>query len=390
MKNYDNVNRPWPIILNTIKAKYKIICELDLLTLDQDPMSIFNTLSQINKSDFSPEEKIIVYHYDTDYYLENTGFTLTNLLRCLKFLQISPSTVLMLTNHHGIEKEIKDFFEKNFVDFDYKHDQIKIFESNHTCLQTTPDPLSTELDKELIQSPFSCLFGTKRTHRVVLLSQLQAQGILQQGLCAWGSPNVKPLPTESTVSLPCHEPTTYCLEFLTSIPFVRVNEHWPQKESLMTAVQKYGHLYDVFYQHPLVKGLPNTNKFDQPVLKNALLNVVVETVYQYPYPYITEKTFRPILHKRPFVLIGAPNSLKFLKSIGFKTFENYWDESYDSMQDPNDRMSAVVDIIIKITQSTVAQHQQLCHNMNEILNFNFEHYTKNYAHSDLYNKLIKI
>ena len=43
----------------------------------------------------------------------------------------------------------------------------------------------------------------------------------------------------------------------------------------------------------------------------------------------------------PFIIVGSPGTLKELKSYGFKTFSDFWDESYDEIENPNDRMIAI-------------------------------------------------
>lgn len=45
--------------------------------------------------------------------------------------------------------------------------------------------------------------------------------------------------------------------------------------------------------------------------------------------WFTEKIFKPIWFMQPFVLIGFPGSLSHLKTLGFKTFDEYIDERYD-------------------------------------------------------------
>jgi hypothetical protein len=44
---------------------------------------------------------------------------------------------------------------------------------------------------------------------------------------------------------------------------------------------------------------------------------------------LTEKTAKPILACRPFMMYGMPNRLKELKKLGFQTFDTWWDEDYD-------------------------------------------------------------
>ena len=48
-------------------------------------------------------------------------------------------------------------------------------------------------------------------------------------------------------------------------------------------------------------------------------------------PFVTEKTFKPIQYQHPFMVYGHSGTLKFLHNLGFETFENLFDESYDSV-----------------------------------------------------------
>jgi hypothetical protein len=377
----------WSAIDKELHKKYKILSTISFPTLDHDPKKMFHMLAAARKDVFQSNEKILVLHYDTDYYVRGVGFTLQNFLRCLKFLDISPSAVLFFTNHHGIQKEIKNFYLEQYVNFDTHNDRMMIFENNYVNIQSTPHPLQTSIDIDKIHLAFSCLLGRKRTHRVVLLSQLQKLNIVDKGMCSWNAPDDPTWPPNTLEWKPQSEENSASPEFLITQPFQKANEHWPLCAELVESHKKFAHLYDQSYKHPKILGLANANRFDQPALKQTLVNVVVETVFQYPYPYISEKTFRPILHKRPFILIGAAHTLQYLKSLGFKTFQDFWNEDYDAVQDASQRMLLVVDVINKISFLTVAQLQELCYNMREILEHNFDHYIKYYAQDKLFEQL---
>jgi len=49
--------------------------------------------------------------------------------------------------------------------------------------------------------------------------------------------------------------------------------------------------------------------------------------------FFTEKLWRCIFYKRPFMLMGSPGQLQTLRELGFKTFENFWNEDYDKEPD---------------------------------------------------------
>lgn len=59
--------------------------------------------------------------------------------------------------------------------------------------------------------------------------------------------------------------------------------------------------------------------------RKHFLNVVSETIF-YPWDplFITEKTFKPIIGLRPFVINGQSKIYNWLRKQGFKTFNNYW------------------------------------------------------------------
>lgn len=48
-------------------------------------------------------------------------------------------------------------------------------------------------------------------------------------------------------------------------------------------------------------------------------------------PLISEKTFKPIAFWHPFVVCGDRHSLKYLRQLGFETFDNLFNETYDSI-----------------------------------------------------------
>lgn len=65
--------------------------------------------------------------------------------------------------------------------------------------------------------------------------------------------------------------------------------------------------------------------------------------------FITEKTFKPIAFKHPFMIYSAPGSLQYIKSQGFETYENLFDESYDGVRG-SDRLDKIITNIEKFIQ----------------------------------------
>lgn len=100
------------------------------------------------------------------------------------------------------------------------------------------------------------------------------------------------------------------------------------------------------YKDPIIQGTPNVNnRLHADFYKKIGIDIVVETAMEYPYNFITEKTYRPIANGRPFVIIGPLRTLTFLKSFGFLTFSSIIDESYDNIKDPEQRFIAACNSI---------------------------------------------
>lgn len=61
--------------------------------------------------------------------------------------------------------------------------------------------------------------------------------------------------------------------------------------------------------------------------------------------FVTEKTYKPILNEHPFIIIGCLGILKYLRGLGFKTYPEFFDESYDDIINPKDRIIKIIDEI---------------------------------------------
>ena len=91
----------------------------------------------------------------------------------------------------------------------------------------------------------------------------------------------------------------------------------------------------------------------------TLLQVVTETCYSGNKLHLTEKTFKPMVLKQPFILVSNRGSLEYLRSYGFRTFEGIWDESYDSLPD-NERTSAIADLLLELEHADWNKIQKQC------------------------------
>ena len=55
--------------------------------------------------------------------------------------------------------------------------------------------------------------------------------------------------------------------------------------------------------------------------------------------FITEKSYKPMVVRRPFVIMGHHRILQDLRADGYETFPELWDESYDTIENAEETLS---------------------------------------------------
>jgi len=100
---------------------------------------------------------------------------------------------------------------------------------------------------------------------------------------------------------------------------------------------------------PTTAGAASSADFVDADYQATNIEVVLETLFDDDRLHLTEKSLRPIACAHPFILTGTYGSLEYLRSYGFKTFDTVWDESYDQILDPKERLKAIVDLMQQIS-----------------------------------------
>lgn len=118
--------------------------------------------------------------------------------------------------------------------------------------------------------------------------------------------------------------------------------------------------YDVTQNGPTV-----SNHFEQ-----SLLSVITETTYEDGDVFISEKTFKAIAHGHPFIIVGPAESLQVLRRMGFETFSDIIDESYDSEYEAIPRMDKIIAELKRINSLDEDSRLDLYHKLMEVANRN--------------------
>ena len=87
--------------------------------------------------------------------------------------------------------------------------------------------------------------------------------------------------------------------------------------------------------------------------------------------FMTEKIWKPIIAQQFFVVHGNYLYLQKLRDMGFRTYNNYFEEAYDLDRDPNLRIDTIVDVCDRLRD---APWQDMYLQSKALRQYNFDHF----------------
>jgi hypothetical protein len=85
---------------------------------------------------------------------------------------------------------------------------------------------------------------------------------------------------------------------------------------------------------------------------------------------VTEKLWRSIIARRPFIVMSNPNYLANLKRLGFKTFDRWWSEEYDTYSIQY-RITRIEQLLAIIARWDLAKLSTTLIEMQSVLDYNY-------------------
>jgi len=108
--------------------------------------------------------------------------------------------------------------------------------------------------------------------------------------------------------------------------------------------------------------------------ERTFISMVTESLADDDTLFFSEKIWKPIMVGHPFIIYGNQFTLKYLKSLGYKTFGKWIDESYDEIYDRVHRAQKIVSELKKFNDKTIEELTSIRLEMEEICIFNKQHY----------------
>jgi len=223
-------------------------------------------------------------------------------------------------------------------------------------------PSNRKIKKKYIT--FNRLTSNKRVYRSLFISELIERNILDQGYVSYN--DVCPDNEKDFI---------WNLESVVDEGLIKPQVMVDAARNIMKAPLP---LRIDYRDEPLI---PN-NSFTLGAVKEtqeSFVYVVTETCYWERKCHLTEKIFKPIVSKMPFILVGPAHNLEYLRSYGFQTFDYWWDESYDDIEDPILRMKEISCVLEGICKLPTKDLEVTLQEMQSVLDYNYNlFYSQNF------------
>jgi hypothetical protein len=225
------------------------------------------------------------------------------------------------------------------------------YEDNLSAQQHT-DKIFSKTSK-----PYKFLFlnGRARPHRKYLYEQLRRTGALDHAL--WTMLDCKP-----TVVRSFHLKENDIDIMATSSPLQRLPEQYEVAQ----------------YRNPVFGPITPSSNIKQELFNrewgeiylepapyiDTYFSVITETICaESPYSFRTEKIAKPLAMGHPFIAVSNAGFYRDLHRLGFQTFGHVIDESFDSIENHQDRVDRIAQIVTDLCQQDLASFLKECYNV---------------------------
>ena len=222
----------------------------------------------------------------------------------------------------------------------------------HEFLPGLQLPKDRTLTKTYIS--FNRLTSNKRIYRSLLVNELYKNDLLKDGYVSY--------------SHNCPDDGAFNDNLRKGVP-----EYKFKPEYIEEAITNITQIPELRIDFP-GQDIPNQSMLLSPMpqLMESFIFLVTETCFFQTKTHLTEKIFKPIVLRMPFILAGCAHNLEYLRGYGFKTFGDFWDESYDTIEDPILRLQAITKILKTISELNPAQQKDMLLEMAPILEHNYQ------------------
>ena len=232
---------------------------------------------------------------------------------------------------------------------------------------------------EMKNKDLICLNARPRSHRPVVVSELHRLGYNNEN---------------SYISFLCrdevrNEDTGYSTWKDRAINNASIEEFSRIVDNHVTHIMETKEQKEFFYKfwkrHDIITCGDTTQEIDfddrkigVEMYQSAFFAFITETLFgDYGETHslqLTEKIYKPIAYRTPFIVAGSAGTLKHLRSLGYETFPEMFDETYDTVVNPRKRMTLILRELEKWRALTLDQKRERYQSVLPKLARNYNHF----------------
>lgn len=183
-----------------------------------------------------------------------------------------------------------------------------------------------------VERAFVCLNNRVTHYRCKLMEQLATDNLLSHGYVSWH-------------------------KVLDDSKYSNIFKNFNNNSVTLSGELEFNHsteCYQVIFEENYFKGFVNIITEGEILIKD-----------------LSEKTFYAILHKKPFLILGAPGIHQSLTDMGFKLYDTVFDYEFDNESNLDKRIAAITKNVNSIIDK---DYRSLRHSISETLDYNYNRY----------------
>lgn len=332
--------------------------------------STINIIKEITQA-FSQGKTKIVFFGSSETLLDN--FTLKAQEIADSFSPMPPNTFF----YSCAGLNAAEFFEKLIEGKNVKN-KLTILVSNSFALVSKSYAIKNNYEYKIDIKPkkFLCFNKVQRGHRIILLANVIRRGLFDKSFYSFEGHNPKWF---SQVNWNNFDNKVKKTIFNIKDKFpIRLNITEERSNPVDITEDDY------YYHEKSYFSLITETTYYQKSNHLSMLSYVDPN-------FFSEKIFRAIHLKHPFVLVAFPGALQKLKELGYKTFDPYINETYDTEYDDNKRIDIILNEVERLCNLNDNQWIEWQHSVKSIVDYNYDLFfnTEDYSVNSDVKKLFK-
>lgn len=170
---------------NLLEQHVNIVSTIDILKIDYDFDLLKKQLIATKKSQYDIKDFYLVSHFDLEYFMPGSNYSLTafNLIRTFQEVDISTGRILLVTNCFGYLESFKSLIPNELHEFELPlviDDCISASPANYATFEQCSSLVDLPLDQQTVEYPALCLMGRSRVHRNAIFNCLNDDNLLSK------------------------------------------------------------------------------------------------------------------------------------------------------------------------------------------------------------------